>query len=409
MIDFRLRKKIETNLKLSLDKNDWKYIDEMFSEVYLDTIGGKNKIALKPHPHAGELSIEFSPITGSYVDTAETVNTHIDIKSTKTGVSYPEYPSVTCFVYYYKDNVVTNKEADKIPVRNLNVQFHVYTKATLYSTGQPEVIQCRECSTDYKGYVTFHLFPIHKYDSSNYVSWSKRTMEPKFNRDGTISNPIVNVLDASEYNIYPDGSKVNCKIVFPEGQKEHDFDKNLDRLFDPITIDTSFTWNKCENNIVLSRAIGSRNGTTLTLDEGLEEKLLFHYYRTSDNVSYQGSSGDPTVSLDYSITNTGSSSVTANFPNGTSREVTKGNTITGSVLTGSSVGLEHGFTWIKFTGGDNGDSVNVTLSSLDNAFYKKCSKTWTVSWKAKGNYYFKDLKVTTNKKDSNGNNLPDSV
>lgn len=67
MIDIYLREKIKPNLKMLLHKNHYQYIDQFFSEVYLDEDDKGNKlVALKPMKDE-YMTMEFSYLTGSYV------------------------------------------------------------------------------------------------------------------------------------------------------------------------------------------------------------------------------------------------------------------------------------------------------------------------------------------------------
>lgn len=67
MIDEKIREMIMPYLKICLDKQDWKYIDDMFSEAYLMKEDGQDIITLKPHPRSGDIAIQFSAINGAYV------------------------------------------------------------------------------------------------------------------------------------------------------------------------------------------------------------------------------------------------------------------------------------------------------------------------------------------------------
>ncbi len=81
MIDNKLKKKILPNLKMELSKNEWIYIEEMFSEVYLTNEYGYDIVSLKPpsnyNPLPGQmkLTIQFYALNGAYyaVDDWESV------------------------------------------------------------------------------------------------------------------------------------------------------------------------------------------------------------------------------------------------------------------------------------------------------------------------------------------------
>lgn len=68
MISNTLREFIEPNLKMHLQRRDWKYIDEMFSECYLTNPAGEDIITLKPHPEGGSLAPQFTALTGSFYE-----------------------------------------------------------------------------------------------------------------------------------------------------------------------------------------------------------------------------------------------------------------------------------------------------------------------------------------------------
>lgn len=70
MISEDLKKLILPNLKLHLDEIDFQYIDTMFSECYKTYPEGRNTpwVTLKPHPHAGTIAMQFSMLTGSFME-----------------------------------------------------------------------------------------------------------------------------------------------------------------------------------------------------------------------------------------------------------------------------------------------------------------------------------------------------
>lgn len=68
MISEQLKELIIPNLKMHMDEEDWKYIPEMFSEVYWTTFGGVDRVTLKPHPEAGSIAVQFSPLNGAYIE-----------------------------------------------------------------------------------------------------------------------------------------------------------------------------------------------------------------------------------------------------------------------------------------------------------------------------------------------------
>ncbi len=67
MIDRFLRQKIEPQLKMLLTRDEYEYIDQFFSEVYLDEDENGNQLVAL-HPLKDEyMTMEFSYLTGSYV------------------------------------------------------------------------------------------------------------------------------------------------------------------------------------------------------------------------------------------------------------------------------------------------------------------------------------------------------
>lgn len=71
MINDNLRNLIEPYLLLHLHKDDRKYIDEMFKEVYLTTNEkGQNVVTLKPHPNADTIALQFSTLNGACIGMA---------------------------------------------------------------------------------------------------------------------------------------------------------------------------------------------------------------------------------------------------------------------------------------------------------------------------------------------------
>lgn len=68
MISNELRELIEPYLKMHLHENDFKYIDGMFSEVYVTYEQHGHRVNLKPHPNAGTITMQFSPINGAFLE-----------------------------------------------------------------------------------------------------------------------------------------------------------------------------------------------------------------------------------------------------------------------------------------------------------------------------------------------------
>lgn len=67
MISEKLREMITPYLKIYLDKTDWKYIEDMFSEVYVTEENSMRIVTLKPTPKSDETAIQFSAVNGAYV------------------------------------------------------------------------------------------------------------------------------------------------------------------------------------------------------------------------------------------------------------------------------------------------------------------------------------------------------
>lgn len=68
MINNELKEKIIPNLKIHLQRNDWKYVEMMFSEVYYTYFEGLGRVTLMPHPNAGDIAMQFSSLTGSFIE-----------------------------------------------------------------------------------------------------------------------------------------------------------------------------------------------------------------------------------------------------------------------------------------------------------------------------------------------------
>lgn len=71
MVPSELRELIICNLKIFLIEEDWKYIDDMFSECYYTYEDGLERITLKPQPLGGDVAMQFSPLNGSYIGVAD--------------------------------------------------------------------------------------------------------------------------------------------------------------------------------------------------------------------------------------------------------------------------------------------------------------------------------------------------
>lgn len=67
MINEYLKNMIIPNLKMHLLKSDWKYINEMFSEVYWTNYDGIERVTLKPiYPDTP--APQFSALNGAYLE-----------------------------------------------------------------------------------------------------------------------------------------------------------------------------------------------------------------------------------------------------------------------------------------------------------------------------------------------------
>lgn len=67
MISNKLRRKIESNLKLHIDSSLYSKIDDMFKEVYLTTIDGEDRLTLKPSDNKS-IALQFSALTGTFLE-----------------------------------------------------------------------------------------------------------------------------------------------------------------------------------------------------------------------------------------------------------------------------------------------------------------------------------------------------
>ena len=67
MIDRKLRRKIEPNLKMHINPSKYSNIEDMFSEVYLTTIDGKDRVTLKPSDN-GIIALQFCALTGTFLE-----------------------------------------------------------------------------------------------------------------------------------------------------------------------------------------------------------------------------------------------------------------------------------------------------------------------------------------------------
>lgn len=68
MISEDLKKLILPNLKLHLDNQDYRYIDEMFSECYKTYPQGKPNPWITLKPITGPIAMQFSMLTGSFME-----------------------------------------------------------------------------------------------------------------------------------------------------------------------------------------------------------------------------------------------------------------------------------------------------------------------------------------------------
>ena len=70
MLDPDIRKKLMPQIKMRIPKTQWKYIDEMLTEVYLVKYSDSEVLSIKPVPvnidEARDLSLQFNPITGTF-------------------------------------------------------------------------------------------------------------------------------------------------------------------------------------------------------------------------------------------------------------------------------------------------------------------------------------------------------
>lgn len=68
MIDDRLKELIKPQLMIHLDHQDWRFIDDMFSEAYVTNFEGIERVTLKPHPQAGNIAMQFMTLNGTFIE-----------------------------------------------------------------------------------------------------------------------------------------------------------------------------------------------------------------------------------------------------------------------------------------------------------------------------------------------------
>ena len=68
MIKEELKNLIKPNALIHMPKEDWDYLDVMFTETYLTYHEGIERVSLKPHPEAGRLSMQFSTLNGAFIE-----------------------------------------------------------------------------------------------------------------------------------------------------------------------------------------------------------------------------------------------------------------------------------------------------------------------------------------------------
>lgn len=66
MISSDLIEMITPSLKIYLDKNDYRYIEDMFSECYMINIDGLDRVCLKPTPKSGDICMRFFALNGAF-------------------------------------------------------------------------------------------------------------------------------------------------------------------------------------------------------------------------------------------------------------------------------------------------------------------------------------------------------
>ena len=68
MISDELKQLILPHLRDHLMEQDWKYIEDMFTEVYFTKFAGVPRVTLKPHPELGEIAMQFDYLTGTFLE-----------------------------------------------------------------------------------------------------------------------------------------------------------------------------------------------------------------------------------------------------------------------------------------------------------------------------------------------------
>ena len=68
MLNNSLRNWIYPNLKMSLDENEWQYIDEMLDNAYFIEEDGMELITIPPSPISdGKYGLQFSALNGAFI------------------------------------------------------------------------------------------------------------------------------------------------------------------------------------------------------------------------------------------------------------------------------------------------------------------------------------------------------
>ena len=325
-----------------------------------------------------------------------------------TNATYPEYPTVSCTVYYKKESAVYNnlkKDYDIIltdtPIKNKNVNLEIKTLTPKKENGTrvDEWVVQRTERTDIYGNVTLQIVPMKTYE---YNSWADRIISPKIekvvdengNESIVVNNNITDSLWTRPYSIRPlsptetiiglDGNpienKYSCKIVFPQvkekvndvetlvNQNEPDFDNNATRYFTETSKSCTVEWWKQKNEIYISKCIGTYNDGYYEINGTAPQKVWFHYANKSNGKSNSG------IKLNYTITKPSNISVT------------KSSNPSDSQITTMSGTGKSGLCWFELKNASINDNVTIHIYSEGNSFVDSTDRWFKTKWINNGTY-----------------------
>lgn len=296
---------------------------------------------------------------------------------TITDAEYPDYPTITCQIVYMKGG-------SELPVKDQSVSMSV----DISTTSNTNYVLVRSASTDKEGWVTFHLFPIHKHDNSTHYNHFYRVLQPWI-RNGTITREIPSYTDSSYYDLLPvteNSLRYNFKLEFKECEERNYSDKANDdgdenyNLFHANTYISkdngkSIGWWKGKNKIYLARCYGKKNSDGVyELQGNFNQELWVHYVHASDGISYADSSLSYTVNVNSNNTR----NITVKDSSSNSTTITNGTTTSRTVKT-NTTGTS-GLAWINVGYCTEGATAIITVKSDGNLFYEPCSFTLKTKW-----------------------------